>query len=70
MKISKSKRFASLNVTLAHCSHASETKNLPVLTYLMGNEYGPLMEAIEEDFTQLNAQFAAISAQVAPFQRA
>ena len=70
MKISKSKRFASLSETLAQCQRASELDDLSILTYLLGYKYGPLMETIEDDLTQLSAQFTAISAQVGAFQRA
>ena len=70
MKISHSKRFDSMEKTIARCHVAAQKGNLDGLFYLIGHEYGPLIEAIEADFEKLSEDYAVISEQVATFQRA
>ena len=70
MKISHSKRFDSMTEIIARGNAAAHNGDLNGLIYLIGHEYGPLIEAIEDDFEKLSAEYSAISEQVIAFQHA
>ena len=55
---------------IAHGNAAARSGDLNGLIYLIGHEYGPLIEAIEADFEKLSAEYSAISEQVTAFQHA
>jgi hypothetical protein len=70
MKISHSKRFDRMTEIIARGNAAARIGDLNGLIYLIGHEYGPLIEAIEADFEKLSAEHSAISEQVSAFQNA
>ena len=70
MKISHSKRFDRMAEIIARGNAAARNGELNGLIYVIGHEYGPLIEAIEADFEKLSAEYSAISEQVAAFQNA
>jgi hypothetical protein len=69
MKISHSKRFDALQATISRCQVAAKKGNSDGLTYLLMQEYSPLMAAIEEDFEQLKTQFEAIGEKITEFEK-